>query len=113
MQVFNVRILPWSGGRDASRFGRLQRLLDELGDEIAAENGTLSDQYENASANAAFAFEAMENGEGPECSTGKINALTASIIRCCLRLRSLQHEADFIEATKQRLALLLSARDRR
>lgn len=113
MQLFNARILSWGGGRDASRFERLQRLLDELGDEIAAENGTLSGQYENASANAAFAFEAMENGEGPEWTPGKIDALTASIVRCSLRLRSLQHEADFIEATRQRLALLLRARDRR
>lgn len=113
MQVFNVRILPWSGGHDARRFERLRRLLDELGDEIATENGTLSGQYENASANAAFAFEAMENDEGPEWSSGKIKAQTASVIRCSQRLRSLQHEADFIEATKQRLALLLAARDQR
>ena len=113
MPVFNIRILPWSGGQDARRFERLRRLLDEIGDEIGREKSALSDQCENATANAAFAIEAMENGEGPESTSGKIDALTASIIRFSQRLRSLKHEADFIEATKQRLALLPGARDRR
>ncbi|MBF6992729.1 hypothetical protein [Cupriavidus sp. IK-TO18] len=112
MQVFNFRILPWSGGQDARRLERLQRLLDEIGTEISTEKDTLGDQYENATTNAAFAFEAMENGEGPEWTSRKIDALTASVTRYSQRLRSLKHEADFIEATKQRVALLLGARDR-
>lgn len=113
MQVSNIRFLPCSGGQDARRFERLRRLLDEIGDEIGAEKSALSDQYENATASAAFAFEAMENGEGPERTSGKIDAMTASIIRMSQRRRALKEEADFIDATRQRLALLLGARERR
>lgn len=113
MQVFNFGILALRGGRNARRFERLRRLLDQIGYDIGAERNALGDRYQSVTASAAFAFEAMENGEDPQRMSARIDALTASIIRCTQRLDALEHEGDFIDATRRRLALLPSTRDRR
>lgn len=113
MQVFNFSILLRGGGHSARRFNRLRRLLDKIGDDIDAERDALGNRYENATASAAFAFEAMENGESPQRISAQIDALTASIIRCAQRLDALEHEGDFIDSTRRRLGLLLGTGDRR
>lgn len=107
MKLFKIRIPLAISDRDARRFGRLRLLLDEIGNDIGTERARLKDQHELATANAAFAFEAMENRENSEEMSAEVDTLTASIICGCQRSSSLKQQADFIEGTKQKLALLL------
>ncbi|MBS3651686.1 hypothetical protein KEU06_24000 [Pseudaminobacter sp. 19-2017] len=79
---------------------------------FAASARCLPTNNQNAVTNVAFAFATVENGENPQSMSEKIDTLAASVNRF-RRLRSLEHEAHFIEATRQQLALVLSARDRR
>jgi hypothetical protein len=107
MQMFNIGILPWTGRRRARRLKRLRRLLDAISYEIGTEKGVVDERRENAITNAAFALESIENGESRQGMSEKINRLTASINQCSQRLRSLEPEARFVEATRQQLILFM------
>lgn len=114
MKLFNIRFPMAVSDRNAGRFGCLLMLLDDIGDDIVTERAKLKDQHERAAANAAFTFEAMENGTRTAAAlSAKVDTLTTSLIHCSQRSSSLKRQAAFIEGTKQKLALLLQRKDRR
>lgn len=108
MKLFNIRFPV--GNRNAKRFGYLLMLLDDIGDDIVTERARLKDQFERDAVNAAFAFEAMENGARSEALSAKVDTLTASLVQ---RSSALKRQAAFIEGTRQKLALLLQRKDHR
>lgn len=113
MKLFNRFPLAVSD-RNAGRFGYLLMLLDDIGDDIVTERAKLKDHHERIAANAAFAFEAMENETRTAAKLSvKVDTLTASLILCSQRSSSLERRAAFIEGIKQKLALLLQRKDRR
>lgn len=113
MKLFNFGFPSSVNNRDARRLARLRRLLDEIGKDIANERAELKRLYEAATADAAFAFQAIENGESPEQISDEVEMATAAIIRHSKRISLLKEQVDFIEAMRQKLALMPMQKDDR
>lgn len=98
--------LEHHGGGRAARFSRLRRLLDELSQELAAERAALRAQHDYACADAAFALEAMENGDTSAQTSADIDRLTSTIAARASNFATLDEQATFVEAMRQRLGRL-------
>ena len=108
MRLFNV-ILPALFSTPANRrLADLAQVLEQMAVEIAVERASLKDAYDNAIAQAAFAFEALEQGEGEANLPARIDALSETLDEQSRRFQSLKEQADFVEATRRRLELLQS-----
>lgn len=98
--------LEHHGEGKAARFSQLKRLLDELSRELALERIALKAQHDNACADAAFALEAVENGDSSAQTSAEIDRLTATIAARASNFVALDEQAAFVEAMRQRLGRL-------
>lgn len=105
MKILGFSLEHCGEGRVA-RFEHLKRVLDELSRELAVERVALRVQHENACADAAFAQDAMDNGEGSPQISAEIDRLTATIAARASNFAELDEQVAFVEATRQRLARL-------
>ncbi|WP_269930509.1 hypothetical protein [Aminobacter sp. HY435] len=94
------------GGDSEWRFRRLRRLLDEIGRELVAERTALRERHDNACADAAFALEALDNGDEPSSISADVTRLTELIAASAKRFAAIEEEAAFVQATTERLARL-------
>lgn len=94
------------GNRDVRRFRRLRHVLDAISEDLAIERGALMKLHERAAADAAFAFEALENGDNAERMSTKVDRLTVAMIRSSQRIAALEEQVNFVDAARQRIALL-------
>lgn len=98
--------LEHHGEGKAARFQQLRRLLDELSQELAAEREALRAQHDYACADAAFALEAMENGDTSAATSDDIDRLTSTIAARAGNFAALDEQAACVEALRQRLGRL-------
>ena len=98
--------LEHHGEGRAAHFEHLKRVLDDLSRELAVERVALRVQHENACADAAFALDAMENGEGSPQISAEVDRLTATIAARASNFAELDELAAFVETTRQRLSRL-------
>ncbi|MBL8579187.1 MAG: hypothetical protein JNK47_18360 [Mesorhizobium sp.] len=100
---FRTRSAERDDATDQRRFDRLERLLDELADEIAVEKSGLERRYASVSADAAFLDEAIENEDVSRRSKGREAELTSSILACERRLGVLSRQTSVIVELRQNL----------
>ena len=97
------------GDADLRRWKKLSRTLDEMSEAIAVESKSLRLLVDNVSANIAFAFEAMENGETAPRLSIKIGGLEASLARHTKQLSLLKEQAELVVQVKENIIQLLAA----
>ncbi len=109
MRLFNLKIPCFPSTPASRRLEDLAQTLEQVAVEIALERACLKDAYDNAIAQAAFAFEALEHGDDDAGALpARVDALSAALDRHSRRFHSLKQQADFIEETRRRLELLAS-----
>jgi hypothetical protein len=85
------------------RFRQLWRLLDDLGEQIGAEVEALQRSHDEVAADAAFAWEAMENGDQPKLMSVKVDALAAAMMWRSRRITALEAQRAFVNDARTRL----------
>jgi hypothetical protein len=97
--IFGFRARSASRDRDTdrSRFARVTELLEQISREIASERDGLQNRYKASSADAAFLVEAMENDAVSARSSGRLDELASSIMRCEQRLAALAQQLVLVE----------------
>jgi hypothetical protein len=88
---------------DERRFGRLARLLTVIQVEIERESAELRPSVERMTDCAAFSSEAMENGEGPERMSARIDTLARNLALNRGRQVSLEQQMSFVDGTREGL----------
>ena len=92
---FRVRSRLRDRSTDEDRFESLLQHVRKLGGEAADEMNGLKKRYEQAGADAAFAFMAEEN-EGPsEGGSERIDALTETIMNYADRVKLLERQVAY------------------
>jgi hypothetical protein len=97
---------------DKPRFERLDRLLAELGCDLGRELEALAGANERIAACAAFAFEALENGEDRYRISARLDVLAQAMERRRERLEFVMLQRDFVNRTKKELTRLREHDDR-
>ena len=92
---------------DEARFTRLATLIDEIAAQIRAERAGLEKRYLDASANAGFLMAAMDNDEGPQHSSARLDAMTSDVLNCERRLDALSRQVALLEDLRKRAEGLL------
>ena len=85
---------------DERRFGRLARLLTVIQVEIERESAELRPSVERMTDCAAFSSEALENGEGPERMSARIDTLARNLALNHERQVSLEQQMSFVDRTR-------------
>jgi small-conductance mechanosensitive channel len=88
---------------DTGRLQRLERLLNELGEEMERERDGLRDRYEKVTADAAFSQQALEEDRADAAISSKIDGMTDTMIRYTERLTSLEKQLAFIAELRGRV----------
>ena len=91
---------PFRENVDERRFGRLARLLTVIQMEIERESAELRPSVERITDCAAFSSEAMENGEGPERLSARIDTLARNLALNRGRQLSLEQQMSFVDRTR-------------
>ncbi|MBZ9892209.1 hypothetical protein LB559_30200 [Mesorhizobium sp. BR1-1-3] len=99
---------PFGQNVDERRFSRLTRLLEVIQVDIEKEVAALRPCMERVTDCAAFALEAMENGESPECMSAKIDTLEQNLAIIRGRQALLEQETSFVDAARAALPRVLS-----
>jgi hypothetical protein len=97
---------------DNARFERLDRLLAKLGCDLDRELEALAGANERIAACAAFAFEALENGENSDRMSARLNTLTEAMERRRERLALVMLQREFVKRTRKELSRLRQSEDR-
>jgi hypothetical protein len=97
---------------DRARFERLDRLLAKLGCDLGRELEELAGANERIAACAAFAFEALENGENRLRISARLDALEEAMERHRERLAFVMLQREFVNRTRTELARLRQRDDR-
>lgn len=92
---------------DVRRFDRLRKVAVELIDDIERERTGLELRYRNAVADAAFSFDAMENG-GDASAAGRVDALTGVLVSTRTRVAVLGAQADFLRTVLRDATVVVS-----
>ena len=92
---------------DRARFTRLATLIDEIAGQIRAERAGLEKRYLDAAANAGFLMAAMDNDEGPQHSSARLDAMTNDVLNCERRLDALSRQIMLVEDLRKRAEGLL------
>lgn len=95
---------------DERRFGRLARLLTVIQMEIERESAELRPSVERITDCAAFSSEAMENGEGPERMSARIDILARNLALNRGRQLSLEQQMSFVDRTRAGLLRIVPSR---
>lgn len=103
---FRTRSPKRDDATDAGRLDRLARLLDELTEEISVERSGLERRYRSVTADAAFLVEAIDNDDARGRSNDRVEDLTASIMSCERRLKSLAYQASVLAELRRLLTNL-------
>lgn len=94
------------------RFRKLERILEEMGESIAAEADRLRDSYDSIAATAAFSLDSMENGDTSPWLANQARILGASLVWHADRLSSLRQQGRFVETAKGALSILIAQETR-
>ena len=86
------------------RFRRLSRLLDSIQSELAGECSALRSAEDRMTDCAAFACEALENGE---CPPSRVDMLDKSLAEHRQRLKALERQRIFISGMRSWLEMFL------
>lgn len=97
---------------DNMRLERLDRLLARLGSDLDKEMEALAGATERLAACAAFAFEALENGERRVRMSARLNSLEAAMESRRERLAFMMLQRQFVTGTRTKLARLRQHDDR-
>lgn len=108
MRLFNWKNRYFPSTPASRRLDDLAQMLEQVAVEIALERACLKDAYDHAIAQAAFAYEALEQGEDVDAMPSRVDALSAVLDRHSRRFHALKQQADFIDETRRRLELLAS-----
>ena len=98
---------PFREDVDERRFGRLARLLEVIQVEIEREAAALRPSVERMTDCAAFALEAMENGESPERISARIDVLARNLALNRGRQALLEQQMSFVDRTRAGLPRVL------
>jgi hypothetical protein len=90
------------------RLRKLERLLDEISENIAAESDRLRDSFDSIAATAAFSMEAMENGDTNPWLPNQVSALGASLVWHSERLSSLREQGEFVAMAMGTIKVLMA-----
>lgn len=112
MALFNFRTRNPGRDRetDLGRFDKLLALYERMRSEMQRELDGLQRRYSEAQASAAFAMEALENGDGGSLSS-KVDDLTSHMERYDVRINALKAQIVFIEQAESRAGAFLLALD--
>lgn len=101
--MFKFRLRSPSRDRetDESRFGRLERLLDQLLAEIEFERSGLRNRYDLVIADAAFLLDSIENETASASSSRRSDELTAVVTAFELRMKNLDQQHAFLSRIRQ------------
>lgn len=91
---------------DLVRFNQLISLIEKLHGEMAGERAGMQTRYRNTEASAAFAMEALENGDGVRLSE-KVDELTLDLRRYHARIASLDRQVAFVGSIEQDMKAFL------
>ncbi|WP_157019517.1 hypothetical protein [Mesorhizobium xinjiangense] len=75
--------------------------MDEIGEEMAGEIDGLQKRYEDASSDAAYAQQALEEGRAGGEVSPRIDDLTDTIERYFKRIALLKSEVDFVNRLRE------------
>jgi len=92
---------------DRERLARLSAFLGEMADQIAAERTGLERRYREASTNAGFLADAMENEEVSAGSSHRLDAMTDDMLNYERRLAALSRQIGVVEDLRARAQALL------
>ncbi|WP_353646376.1 hypothetical protein [Mesorhizobium sp. WSM2239] len=95
-----------------AQFERLDHLLVKLGRDLDRELEALAGANERIAACAAFAFEALENGEDQEQISARLDALTEAMEHRRERFALAKLKRKFVNRTRRELARLRQRDDR-
>ncbi|MDF3218211.1 MULTISPECIES: hypothetical protein [Mesorhizobium] len=98
---------PFGQNVDQRRFGRLTRLLEVIQMDIEKEIAALRPCVERVTDCAAFALEAMENGESPERMSAQIGTLEQNLAIIRGRQALLEQQTSFVDAARAALPRVL------
>lgn len=98
---------PFGQEVDERRFGRLTRLLEVIQVDIEKEVAALRPSMERVTDCAAFALEAMENGESPERLSAQIDTLEQNLALSRGRQALLEQQTSFVDAARTALPRIL------
>jgi hypothetical protein len=91
---------------DNALFERLDRLLAKLACVLDRELEALAGANEKIDACAAFAFEALENGDNRDRISARLDALTEAMARRREHLDAVTLQREFVNRTRKELARL-------
>ena len=91
---------------DLDRYNQLISLIEKLHAEMVGERTGMQTRYRNTEASAAFAMEALENGDGVRLSE-KVDELTLDLRRYHARISSLDKQVAFIGSIEQDMKAFL------
>lgn len=100
---FRTRSPARDAETDANRLQRLERLFQELGQEIERERDGLRDRYDKVMADAAFSQQALEEDRADAAISSKIDAMTNTMKHYTTRLNSLETQLAFIAELRGRV----------
>ncbi|RVA29635.1 hypothetical protein EN933_34475 [Mesorhizobium sp. M7A.F.Ca.US.001.01.1.1] len=98
---------PFREDVDERRFRRLARLLKVIQVDIERESAALLPSVERVTDCAAFAMEAMENGESPERMSARIDTLARNLALNRGRQVLLEQQMSFVDRTRAGLPRIL------
>lgn len=96
---------------DATRFQRIQDLLDEVSNEIGRERSGFEKRYGSVAADAAFLFEALENEAGSAKDADRIAGLTETLQACERRIAFLKKQNLFLKECRTTVQQFVDAND--
>lgn len=105
---FRVRNRLRDRSTDIDRFDSLLQHVRKLCEEATRELNGLKTRYEQAGADAAFAYEAEEN-EGPSAGgSERIDALTETIMNYADRVKYLERQVAYFEQLEREVSAAAS-----
>lgn len=91
---------------DLVRFNQLISVIESMHADMVGERTGMQTRYRNTEASAAFAMEALENGDGAKLSE-KVDELTLDLRRYHARIASLDKQVAFIGSIEQDMKAFL------
>lgn len=95
---------------DSARFQRLLKTITEVLREMERESAGLQARYRKATDDAAFSFQALENGDSRGMSL-RVEELTGAMARYEARVASLRKQIEFMNTWHDAVASYLDTPD--
>ncbi len=106
---FRIRRAERDKQTDRARFDALLQALDRIGGEMDDEIEGLRKRYEEASCDAAYAQQALEEGRADGDISPRIDNLTDTLERYFKRMALLKNETAFIDRLRSEVDAFVRA----